>query len=577
MDTQITRVIERDQKIIINNEIAVFERVFIRDIELNRLHMEEHSRHSALVEKIKNPTLPNDLLEEQLVGINVMANQQEIILLNDKSNVVYANKEKTKNEYNTNEHYQDILSGRKTSVTYIKQDNDVYYIESMVPIRDEGKIIGGLVINYPIVEALERVYDYNDGSNTFFNIYKWDKKIASIGKKTTGKKYYKHIDELNITLEFITDQAVIDQQSRTISLYSILSSILSTSISAAILYLIAKVWILDPICAINASIDKFSEDSKITKPDENEMIIEINELSEKFYNLAKLIQMREKQLHSSFKKLESKNKKLKIAYKNLEKAQAVLIKQEKMASIGHLAAGVAHELNNPIAFIRANFNVLEEYFMTLCEYLNSLQKSNEEIDLILEDLPELIADSEEGLERVREIVQDLRDYSRVDEEKYGDYNLNKGIESTLKIAKSEYRYVAKVEKKLGDIPLFKANGNEVNEVILNLIINAAHAIKALDQEEKGIIRIETYAKEGKIFFAIEDTGAGIPEETLTHIFNPFFTTKEPGKGTGMGLYISYDIVHNKHNGEIKVSSEVGKGSKFTVILPVDEKELPYEK
>ncbi len=291
------------------------------------------------------------------------------------------------------------------------------------------------------------------------------------------------------------------------------------------------------------------------------------------------------------KELLESNQRLKKALDDLKSMQARLIQQEKMASIGQLAAGVAHEMNNPLGFVSSNFGTLQEYvkdFARLLKaYRDAFQKLKErgvgteeiykieeleremDLDFVLQDLDELFRETGEGLERLKEIIQNLREFARVDQVgDYTEYDINEGVKSVLVITRNEYKYHAEVETDLGDIPHIYCHPGQINEVLMNIIVNAAQAIKSQNREEKGKISIKTYSDGRYVYCVISDDGPGIPKEIQGKIFDPFFTTKEVGKGTGLGLSISYDIVVNKHKGEIYVESEVGKGTTFTVKLPI---------
>jgi signal transduction histidine kinase len=263
-------------------------------------------------------------------------------------------------------------------------------------------------------------------------------------------------------------------------------------------------------------------------------------------------------------------------------AQEKLIQQEKLASIGQLAAGVAHEINNPIGYIFSNFGSLETYIANLLTMLNTYEKaessieSNEvranlvavrekiELEYVKEDIPILLNESREGIVRVRKIVQDLKDFSHVDAHQEWQWtNLHQGIDSTLNIVSNEVKYKADVLKEYGDIPDIECLASQINQVIMNLVVNAAHAISG----PRGKITIRTGCMNDKVWIEIEDTGAGIPPDMLPRIFDPFFTTKPVGSGTGLGLSLSYGIVQ-KHQGTIEVQSEVGRGTCFRITLPV---------
>lgn len=263
-----------------------------------------------------------------------------------------------------------------------------------------------------------------------------------------------------------------------------------------------------------------------------------------------------------------------------------LTQSEKMASLGQLAAGVAHEINNPIGYVTSNMSALEDYvevFKDLLEKYDSFEKSietsaeengelrkaihdfkdEEGIDEILEDVQELFSESKSGLVRVKEIVQDLKSFVRLDEAEVNEVNINDGIQATLKLVWNELKYKCDVKTDLGELPNIRCYAGQLNQVFMNLLINASHAIP-----EKGEISVQTEATDDEIIVRVSDTGSGIPEENIGQLFTPFFTTKPVGKGTGLGLSISYGIVE-KHNGVIEVESEVGKGTTFTIRLPIE--------
>lgn len=277
--------------------------------------------------------------------------------------------------------------------------------------------------------------------------------------------------------------------------------------------------------------------------------------------------------------------------KEIKETQARLMQQEKMVSIGQLAAGVAHEINNPMGFISSNLNSLEEYtndirslieqYRTLIPGLNEAMVIEEgrvaiserldrivalekemDIDFVLDDIPSLMKECQEGTERIKNIVIDLKDFAHPGDHKLKYADINRSLDSTLNIVWNELKYKATVKKEYGDLPQVKCYPQQLNQVFMNLLVNAAQAI-----EKQGEINITTRALDRKVEIKISDTGKGIPKGNLSKIFDPFFTTKEVGKGTGLGLNVVYNII-KKHKGTIDVQSEAGKGSTFTIRIPV---------
>lgn len=280
---------------------------------------------------------------------------------------------------------------------------------------------------------------------------------------------------------------------------------------------------------------------------------------------------------------------------NMEKIrqlQSQLVQQEKMAGIGQLSAGIAHEINNPLGYTQSNLETLKKYIKKIKGVMKTMDevefalkeepsvdrddilqritdcRQQNKLELLLSDLDDVIAESIDGLGRIEKIVQSLLGFARNSPHQFEDYDLNKGILNTLAIVNNEIKYFARVDKDLGDIPCIKARGGLINQALLNLIVNAVHAIK--EKAKQGMLMIKTFAKEGYVYCLITDNGIGIPQVNLADIFTPFFTTKPVGKGTGLGLSITYDIIVNKHGGEIHVESEEGVGTTFILQLPIEQ-------
>ena len=281
--------------------------------------------------------------------------------------------------------------------------------------------------------------------------------------------------------------------------------------------------------------------------------------------------------------LQNRNVELEFAYARLKGAQEQLLQSEKMASIGQLAAGVAHEINNPIGFVHSNLGTLREYIINLFALVDGYERAlaaagaapalRTEIDelkrrfdfeFVLHDLPALLAESRSGIERVKKIVQDLKDFSYAGSGEHWQLaDLHKGLDSTLNIVRNEIKYKAEVVRDYGTLPLVECLPMQVNQVFMNMLVNAGHAIR-----ERGTITIATRdIGEGEVSVEFRDTGVGIPPAVLPRIFDPFYTTKQVGQGTGLGLSLSYGIVQ-KHHGRIEVESTEGIGTTFRIVLPV---------
>ncbi len=255
--------------------------------------------------------------------------------------------------------------------------------------------------------------------------------------------------------------------------------------------------------------------------------------------------------------------------REVEAAQSQLLQSEKLAAVGQLAAGVAHEINNPVGFVNSNLGTLKNYTETLLGLLDACRAGKAgaaefaaaDLDYLKQDAIDLIRESQEGLGRVRKIVADLKDFSRVDQAEWQEADLNAGIESTLNVVWHELKYKVELIRDYGVLPPVWCIAAQINQVVLNLLVNAAQAI-----DGKGVITVRSGCADDLAWIEIEDNGRGMTAEVRQRIFEPFYTTKPVGKGTGLGLSLAHDIV-GKHGGRITVDSEPGRGSRFRVELP----------
>jgi len=295
--------------------------------------------------------------------------------------------------------------------------------------------------------------------------------------------------------------------------------------------------------------------------------------------LERRVELRTSELSLANDKLHVERQQQAELIAKLEEAHNQLLQSEKMASIGQLAAGVAHEINNPVGFVKSNLGTLQRYIANIGLVLTAYEeiehelgeasqasvsqlKKDLELAYLQDDIKSLLAETSDGVQRVQDIVRDLKSFSHVNNAEQEWANLEAGIDSTLNVVWNELKYKAKVVKEYAGLPEIKCSPSQLNQVFMNLLVNASQAI-----EEHGQITIRTGISESEVWVEIEDTGKGIPPENQARIFEPFFTTKPVGKGTGLGLSLSYGIV-KKHNGRIEFTSGLGKGSTFRVVLPL---------
>jgi len=293
--------------------------------------------------------------------------------------------------------------------------------------------------------------------------------------------------------------------------------------------------------------------------------------------------------------LQQSNSELNQAYRDLQEKESQLVESEKMASLGQLTAGIAHEINNPINFVTSNVNPLKRDVGMLIDMFNRLEnisvgadslevkqqqiselKEEFDFDYLKTEIDYLLKGINEGSTRTAEIVKGLRIFSRLDEDDLKKANINDGLESTTIIVNNLLENKVEIIRDYGNIPMVECYPGKLNQVFLNIITNGIHAVKSkLKQGEKGQIIIKTYNNEDSVFVSIKDTGIGMDEHTKKKLFEPFFTTKEVGEGTGLGLSIAWNTI-KKHNGTITVNSELGLGTEFLLEIPIIHKEIKNE-
>jgi signal transduction histidine kinase len=312
-------------------------------------------------------------------------------------------------------------------------------------------------------------------------------------------------------------------------------------------------------------------------------------LSQRTAELEEIRATLEERVERRTEDLMEANQALEEKIRELHEAQQQLVQSEKMASLGVLSAGIAHEINNPIGFIQSNLGMLQTSVSDLLTILGHYRRFREmvsrqgilaekvqelesleqrlDLDFLNADLPQLIADAREGTQRVKSILDGLRAFSRASDTVSPEpFGVNREIDMALRIAWNEIKYVAEVEKSYGEIPPVIGIAPELNQVLVNLLVNAAQAIAQRNDGSIGKIQVRTYANGGSVRIEVADNGVGIPEENLPRIFDPFFTTKKVGQGTGLGLSVSYGII-KRMGGQIDVRSQVGRGTRFRITLP----------
>jgi len=334
-----------------------------------------------------------------------------------------------------------------------------------------------------------------------------------------------------------------------------------------------------PVLALRDAANKVGE-GDLTQRVVSRSGDEIGELAIAFNRMVEDLAKAREELRKANLRLGSTNEELHATVANLKAAQEQLVQAEKMASLGQLTAGIAHEINNPINFVTANIQPLKDDMADIIKFIDHYEeiikkkglenqfteieknKQGTNIELTKKEINNLLKGIEDGAKRTSEIVKGLRNFSRLDQNVFRKANMNEGLESTLTLLHSSYKNRIEVIKQYGDLPEIDCFPGQINQVFMNILSNAIQAIPG-----EGKIFIKTWHDQNNVRISIKDTGAGMTDEVRKKIFDPFFTTKDVGKGTGLGLSISFGIIQ-KHNGEIEVFSKPGDGTEFVIRIPI---------
>lgn len=572
--SRVVSMIDVSQEQNINREIEYIKAQLISYTSVFEIILHETASSPIMTQAVMQPEYTMGNLKDFIDELKILNQRFSISLLDYRGEKIYSNDIGINRDYTDTIWLNDLMTKSISAYKGVSSIDGHHYWTVAVPVTYNQFVEGALIAELP----MNSVFNYNNIGSQMegieIQIIKDNNVILTVGDMPDGWIVEDFIEELGIALEFTIDQSAT--QTMLVTLKSTLLFILMSFIALAvgILIFVSKKYIIKPITDLKDMISEFMLKGTVEDQVPEVAIVEIEELTYQYVEMSHLIDQREAALIVSEQTLIRKNEKIESLLKQLESTQSLIVQQEKLASIGRLAAGVAHELNSPIGFVNGNFDVLKEYIPILLAYIHYLKTGEnpdkvdfDDIDYVIFDVSEIIMESDEGFSRIIEIVRNLKEYSRIDKVKTDAYDLNKGIRTTLMVAKNEYKYIAQIEEDLGNLSEIPANGSEINEVLLNIIVNAAQALDSFESSEEKIIRIKSFENGDYVCCEITDNGPGIDKDVIDKIYDPFFTTKEPGKGTGLGLNIAYNIINNKHNGELSVRSELGQGTTFVIKLP----------
>ncbi|MGZ8556934.1 MAG: sensor histidine kinase [Chitinophagaceae bacterium] len=461
---------------------------------------------------------------------------------------------------------EENFEGVKTAMSFVKDDPRLTFVNLLVTDTTwnndhvQFSLKDSILITFPEEQAGDpKTYSDN-----------------SIIKKRAGFK----TEMMSGAIEVALTKDYIEMGKRKIRLTSMVVSGVVFVIGIIIGFWLSRN-ISVPVLALRDAANRVGE-GDLTQRVVNKSGDEIGELARAFNKMVGDLAKAREELRKANLNFATANNALETTVADLKAAQAQLIQAEKMASLGQLTAGIAHEINNPINFVTANIQPLKDDLADILKIIARYEKvisekgiekdfleveqfkQDAKIDLTMKEVNNLLKGIEDGAMRTSEIVKGLRNFSRLDQNVFRRANLNESLDSTLTLLQNTYKNRIEIIKQFGAIPEVDCFPGQINQVLMNILSNAIQAIP-----QSGSIHIKTWQANDMVKISISDTGTGMTEETRKKIFDPFFTTKDVGKGTGLGLAISFGIIQ-KHNGEIEVFSKLGEGTEFIIRIPINQ-------
>lgn len=552
-----------------------------RFIETRRIQLEDQSNSSVIKQTVMRPDSNQGLIGDYFDNQSIVGKRYPQTLYDFKGAAIFSttnnNKEHSalvknldaKQPFLVSEEFKDLYNQSQSYAIQISTNRKFW--EIALPVR-YGKSVEGILLTRIPVEEMIDVLNLRDMFDVKIKASTLNGQALTWGGESTRWTSIQTSPHLNLAYDI--DMSSMQDSFNSATARLIISAIVIAIVAIGFAIVMGRWFFVRPIEKLGEFASALSDGADPHLDQTKRITIEIQDLSDRITDMAKKINRREQALIKS--------------NQTLKENQDTLVHAEKMAGLGQVTAGVAHEINNPIGFIMNNLTMLQEYhafikqlveqLITLKDKLpeesQSLLKAEldaiantleqEDLDFVINDLDCVTNESISGAERVREITQALKGYA-YSGEKSTLTNINECIESTLRMVWNELKYNCTVDKSLGQLPEIECMGGQINQVFMNLFVNASHAMEGT----KGLLSIATEADDKHVKIKISDNGSGIKPEHLKLIFDPFFTTKAVGQGTGLGMSICYDII-KKHGGDICVESELGEGTTFYLYLPIDK-------
>lgn len=567
----------------IQQEMNSIAREFESYLFLRQQVVSDYANFPVVLQTAMHPKSNEGSIQDFMNELTVLGSKLPLTLRDYQGNILHST-QNAKQQIIFPKQGKDEL--KKAFINILPTNNSkAIYINLIVPIYYHNHTEGYLQADIPISDIVSSL-NLNERSQHHRLQFKHKHLIfLDLGNQALHIKEHINIDNIDVTLSYQTQDQDLARSRKNLILEMLIWLATIWFLVNLISNKLGKKYLIMPLERLRKfshelAEGRISKANSTTSPNSYQLY-EIKDLEHNFQEMAKKVTQREISLNQAKDSLQELNDRL-------VEHQQQLLHSEKLASVGQLAAGVAHEINNPTGFVMGNIEVLKDYkenLLNLFKHYQSLEsciqnqdmqaiqtkyieiqsfKEEKDIQYILNDMDELIKDSLDGTNRIKNIVQDLKNFSRVDSVKKKSTDLNEEvIETALRLVWNEIKYKCTLEKDLNPLPKYPCNPGELSQVILNLLVNACDAVT-----EKGIISISSHYMQDYIEIKISDNGSGINDNDLNKLFDPFFTTKEIGKGTGLGLSISHRIIE-KHGGILSVASRINEGTVFTIMLPIE--------
>jgi len=579
---QVDALVKENRGDFIQQEMQGIARELENYLSLRSSALKEYASFPLVTQTVMQPNANQGNIEDLLTDLTLLGSRVPLTLFDYAGAVIH-----------TTHHSSDHPSiTPKTTTSLSKafhfvfdESTDQFIVIIITPVFYQNNIEGYLQANIPITTLIEDLAIRQHIKQHRIQIKSGQQILVDMGLMDHPVTDTVKISHVDIELAYNTDEKTL-RNTRLKLLFSIMFWLFIVSIIIVIVSnKLGYIFLISPLQRLQNFANDLADGKKINMSPSANKFHEIQDLENHFKTMVDKVMRREKSLSDAKDSLQELNDKL-------VEHQQQLLHSEKLASVGQLAAGVAHEINNPTGFVMGNLEVLAEYKDDILQLLSmydeleriignenkeqvdaslrSIQdyKKDTNLDYTLKDMHNLISDSIDGSRRIKNIVKDLKNFSRVDNIEKTPVDINSEvIEIALRLVWNELKYKCTLNKSLSPLPVYKCNPGELSQVILNLLVNASDAIS-----KNGEISISSTFMEDYIQIQVSDNGSGIENKDLIKLFDPFFTTKEVGKGTGLGLSISHRIIE-KHGGVLSVASQVGHGTVFTIMLPIEEDQL----